>query len=129
MTRKPDQGRESLFEAPYDIIFKGILRFRDLGAAEVTISRIEALRKGFATAGDLKGMRYCRRIALLGRRRAEQTSRNKRVCFQKRLQKEEVGIWFQMWLENPELFSDWLAMRKKAPSFQALQQALECRKE
>jgi len=125
MTRKPGQRKESPFEAPYDTIFDRLLCFKDFSAAEESISRIEALRKGFAATGDLKGLRYCRRVALLGRRRAEQISRNQRVCSQKRLQKKEIGIWFQTWLENPAVFEDWLTMRKEASSFQALQQADE----
>jgi hypothetical protein len=63
---------------------------------------------------------YCRRLALLGRRRAEFIGRNRRVGLQKRLQKMEISAWFRLWLESPELFEDWLALRKRTPEFNRL---------
>lgn len=124
MTKRFDQRAESTFEAPYDVIFDRVLRFEDFAAAEGCIRRIELLRLGFAAEKDLKGLRYCRRIGLLGRRRSEQISRNRRVGWQKRLEKKEIGVWFQTWLENPGIFDDWLAVRKQSLTFKVLQQSL-----
>ena len=67
-------------------------------------------------------MEYCRRIAALGRRRAELISRNRRVRREKRLQKQEIASWFKVWLETPGIFADWLALRKNTEEFQNLLQ-------
>jgi hypothetical protein len=60
---------------------------------------------------------YCRQIAVLGRRRAELISRNRRVNAQKRLQKNEIAQWFTIWLETPSIFENWLSMRKDTEEF------------
>ncbi|MDM7997578.1 MAG: hypothetical protein QUT30_18045 [Acidobacteriota bacterium] len=65
-------------------------------------------------------MEYCRRIAALGRQRAELISRNHRVRREKRLQKQEIAAWFKVWLETPDIFADWLALRKNTEEFQKL---------
>jgi hypothetical protein len=105
------------FDPPYDGLLAGILAFRDLEEAEETIRRLDNLRQRFRAEGDKKGEEYCRRIARLGRRRAELISRNSKVSPAKRLQKREISLWFQIWLETPELFWEWLELRRQAPEF------------
>jgi hypothetical protein len=110
-------------ESPYHEALAGILSFSSFDAAEQTLKRLEYLRWKYHSAGDKKGVEYCRQIALLGRRRAEFISRNKRVCLQKRLQKQEIATWFRIWLETPAIFDNWLALRKKTGEFQELLQS------
>ncbi len=107
-------------EQPYCDDLKGILEFSDFAAAENTIRKLEILCRKYQKSSDKKGVVYCRSIALLGRRRAEVISRNSRVSLSKRLQKREIAEWFRVWLETPDLFSDWLAMRKEAEDFKKL---------
>ena len=115
MTR-PRSG-ESQFEPPYDGIFADILRFATLAETEATLNNLENLRQRFLAASDKKGVDYCRRLGTLGRRRAEMIARNARVDPAKRRLKKETALWFQVWLETPELFADWLALRKQAEDF------------
>jgi hypothetical protein len=63
---------------------------------------------------------YCRLTGVLGRRRAELIARNRRVNASKRLVKQEVALWFRIWLETPELFTDWLSLRKETRDYQRL---------
>jgi len=112
-------------EPPYREAFTGILSFSSFAAAEETLKRLENLWQKYHSASDKKGVEYCRQIALLGRRRAELISRNKRVCLQKRLQKQEIAAWFRIWLETPDIFDNWLAMRKSTEEFRELLQS-EC---
>ena len=107
-------------ESPYREALAGILSFSSLSEAEKTIGRLESLRREYQSAGDQKGEEYCRKIALLGRHRAELISRNKRVRIQKRKQKQEIAVWFRIWLETPEIFENWLILRKKTEEFQEL---------
>ena len=99
---------------------KGILAFSDFAETEKTIRNLEKLYRKYTKASDKKGVEHCRRIALLGRRRSELISRNKRVGLQKRLEKKEIAVWFKIWLETPDLFEDWLAMRKQTEEFKKL---------
>ncbi len=114
---------EPEIESPYREVLAGILSFSSLSEAEETLGRLESLRRKYRSANDRKGEEYCRSIALLGRRRAEQISRNKRVRIQKRREKREIAIWFGIWLETPEIFENWLILRKKTGEFQELQKA------
>jgi hypothetical protein len=108
-------------DAPYDRWLKGVLAFSDFEAAESCLKRLENLRNSFGSASDMKGVGYCHEIALIGRRRAEFIARNRRVCLQKRLQKQEIATWFRIWMETPEIFADWLALRKQTAEFKKLQ--------
>ena len=107
-------------ESPYREALTGILSFSSLAEAEETIKRLESLRRKYQSESDSKGEEYCRKTALLGRRRAELISRNMRVRVQKRKQKQEIAIWFGIWLETPEIFENWLILRKKPLEFQKL---------
>jgi hypothetical protein len=115
--------RDLEIQPPYNKVFAGILSFSSFAAAEGTIKRLENLRLKYLSASDKKGVEYCRQTALLGRRRAEQIGRNKRVSHRKRLEKIEIALWFKIWLEKPSIFENWLAMRKIAPEFQKLLQS------
>jgi hypothetical protein len=107
-------------EPPYREELTDILAFSTFEEAEKTLGRLEILRRKYGIASDKKGVEYCRRIASLGRYRAELISRNQKVSLQKRLQKQEMANWFRIWLETPALFEDWLSMRKNTEEFKKL---------
>ncbi len=117
MVRLP---KEVVIDPPYDAELKGMLSFKSFLDAERTLLRLEDLRQKYIAQCDKMGFEYCRRVALLGRRRAEQVSRNQRVQPAKRRQKKEIASWFQVWLETPDLFINWLELRKRTPSFLGL---------
>ncbi len=114
--------RDLKLDPPYRDVLEGLLAFSSFAEAEETILRLENLCHQYRSASDKKGMEYCRRIATLGRRRAELISRNRRVRREKRLQKQEIASWFKVWLETPGIFADWLALRKNTEEFQNLLQ-------
>ena len=104
----------------YRASFDGLLRFSDFPSAERTLSTLESLRRQFQTLGDAKGAACCREVALLGRRRSEAIARNPRVKPEVRREKGEVAAWFAVWLESPDIFADWLELRKASAEFQRL---------
>jgi len=112
--------KELAIDPPYESALKGILSFRSFADAEQTLLRLEELRQKYLADGDDKGHEYCRRIALLGRRRAELVGGNRKVAAVKRKRKMEIAMWFQIWLETPDLFHEWLELRKRSPSFMEL---------
>jgi hypothetical protein len=117
----PSRSREPRFDSPYDEMLCGILSFKTLAQTEETIRHLEILRQRFLLSSDKKGVEYCRQLGLLGRQRAELVAANHRVDPQKRRQKQEAALWFRIWLETPELFPEWLALRKRTEEFLALQ--------
>lgn len=109
------------YDPPYDGVFAGRLKFATFAEAEETLRRLEELRLRYRELGDRKGEGYCRELALLGRRRAEQIARNPRVDAARRLEKGEIALWFRIWLETPALFETWLELRRRTDEFRRLQ--------
>jgi len=107
-------------ETPYSEALNGILAFSTLPEAEETIRKLDILCRKYEISSDKKGVDYCRRIAAQGRRRSELIYRNKRVALNKRLQKKEMAVWFGIWLETPDIFFDWIVMRKETEDFKKL---------
>jgi hypothetical protein len=108
------------FDPPYDLVLGDILTFKSLSDAEGTIRKLEDLRQDYMAVGDLRGLEYCRQVALAGRNRAAMISRNQKIAAVKRIHKREVARWFQIWLESPELFASWLALRKKTQDYEGM---------
>jgi hypothetical protein len=121
----PGARKQPVIESPYDRDLAGVLSFRSFSQAEETLITLENLRRRYLAEGDAEGVAHCRRVALLGRRRAEAIARNSRVVTPKRRQKAEIALWFRIWLETPELFIDWLALRKSTEAFRILPGAEE----
>jgi hypothetical protein len=46
------------------------------------------------------------------------TARSKIIDSQQRQQAKEIAQWLGVWLQSPELFSDWLDLRRRSPEFQ-----------
>jgi hypothetical protein len=104
---------------PYEAMFRNVLRFADFTQAAASIKRLDNLRRQFGRKKDAEGLRRVRDTALKGKQRAQMIARNKSVDERKRAEKEEIAEWFTVWLQNPELFDDWLALRRRSPDFRA----------
>jgi hypothetical protein len=102
---------------PYEAMFRNIVKFSNFDEAAATIRRLENLRKQFARTGDQEGQRRVVAAALKGKRRAQMISRNENVIERKREEKAEMVEWFTVWLNQPEIFEDWLALRRRSKDF------------
>jgi hypothetical protein len=119
------RSRQPGIEPPYRSELTGVLEFRGLAETEQTLRRLDELRGRYVSQNDRNGIEACRSLALLGRRRAESLARNPRVHEAKRREKREIAEWFRIWLETPDLFWDWLALRKSSEAFSILREAVE----
>src|ERR1700687_2038603 len=106
-------------EEQYEEEFEDLLHFKTLEDAEVSIMRLDELMRKFQAHGEHAAAERVLNVGRLGKRRAEMISRNPKVEKQKRAEKEEIASWFRIWLETPDVFFDWLDVRKQAPDFQA----------
>jgi hypothetical protein len=104
-------------EEPYAARLKGVLQFRDLKSAEAALRQLDALYREYREASDRVGAELVRSLALKGKQRAQSLGASPRVSAGKRLEKQEIGAWFRVWLETPELFFDWLELRKQSAEF------------
>jgi hypothetical protein len=104
-------------EDSYEEEFEDLLHFSTLEEAEMCLIRLDELLRKFLTEGERAPAERVREVARLGRRRAEMIARNRKVDARKRQSKEEVAHWFAVWLETPDVFFDWLEVRKQSPEF------------
>jgi hypothetical protein len=104
-------------ESPYDAMFRNVLRFSDFKQAVASIRNLENLRKKFAREGDKEGLRLVRETALRGKRRAQMISKNEKVEQSKRDEKAEIAEWFTIWMQNPEIFENWVELRQNSKDF------------
>jgi hypothetical protein len=106
-------------EDQYEEEFEDLLHFKTLEDAEVSIMRLDELMRKFRAKGEQAAAERVLNVGRLGKRRAEMIARNHKVEAQKRAEKQEIANWFRIWLETPDVFFDWLDVRKQSPEFQA----------
>ena len=106
-------------ESPYDAMFRNILKFSDFKQTLQSIRQLENLRKKFVHENDREGLRQMREIAVKGKSRAQMIAKNGKVAPEKRAEKQEIAEWFTIWLQNPEVFDNWIALRQNSPDFKA----------
>jgi hypothetical protein len=101
----------------YEEEFQDLLHFSTLTEAEMCLVRLDELLRKFQDGGEHAAVERVREIARLGRRRAEMISHNHKVEARKRDEKEEIAHWFEIWLNSPDAFFDWLEVRRSSPDF------------
>ena len=102
---------------PYEAMFRNVLKFSTFEEAAVSIRRLDNLRKQFKRTNDREGLRRVSETVLKGKRRAQMIARNAAVNERKRAEKAEIADWFTVWLNQPEIFDDWLALRLASKEF------------
>lgn len=113
----PRRQNKWSIEEPYASRFGGLLHFHDLAAAEASLRELETARQGCAEAADHKALRALCNLVLEGKQLAARLAASRRVGEEKRREKREIALWFRVWLETPELFFDWLELRKNSAEF------------
>ena len=106
-------------EGIYEEEFSDLLHFSTFDEAEMCLVRLDELLRKFLSEGERSAAERVREVARLGRRRAEMIARNHKVDPAKRAEKEEIAQWFEIWLNTPDAFFDWLEVRKQSPDFQS----------
>jgi hypothetical protein len=115
-----DRYSDPVIPEPYASRLKGVLEFHDLASAEQSLLRLDAIFREYSSAADRLGTTMVRALVKKGKLRARSLAANPRVNTPKRQEKQEIARWFQVWLETPDLFADWLALRKSSDEFRKL---------
>ncbi len=108
---------ERRLESPYDAMFRNILKFSDFRQTRVSIRNLENLRQKFLRENDKEGLRLVRETALKGKSRALMIAKNPKVDQMKRDEKAEIAEWFTIWLQSPEIFENWIELRRGSKDF------------
>ena len=108
---------ERRLETPYAPMFRNILKFDDLNQTQNTIRQLENLRRKFTKEGDKEGLRLVKESALSGKNRALEIAGNKTLDSKKCILNSEIAEWFTIWLGSPEVFENWVKLRKNSKDF------------
>lgn len=108
---------ERRLESPYDAMFRNILKFSDFRQTGTSIRNLENLRQKFLRETDKEGLRLVRETALKGKNRASMIAKNSKVDEKKRGEKAEIAEWFTIWLQSPEIFENWIELRRSSRDF------------
>lgn len=104
------------------------LDFTNLSSAFESVVKIEEKRILIRATGEKgKGergradeaveLRELREIVSAAREESLLRARSKILDEDQRKQAREVSEWLRVWLQAPELFSDWLDLRRRSPEF------------
>jgi hypothetical protein len=107
-------------EEPYASRLRNLLQFHDLESAEASLRTLDEVYREYREASDRIGTGLVRALLQKGKLRAGSLAANPRVSPDKRAEKREIATWFRIWLETPDLFFDWLELRKASEEFRRL---------
>ena len=105
-------------------------RFKDLeqfssgtqlsrGQAEALINELERLRQRFAGEADREALAELTTFAANARRAAQLSAKSRTSDSVRQAEQAEIAEWIKIWIQTPNLFADWLALRKSSPAFRA----------
>ena len=96
---------------PYDAMLRGVLKTETLKQTLATIKVLDNFRRKFLTDNDKKGLHRVRELGLRAKAEAAAKATTENPT------QREIAAWFALWLETPELFENWVAVRQKSPEF------------
>ena len=96
-----------------------------LESAEALLKRFERLRRKYS--GDAKSDRLSqlREAALNEKAKAQLLARDGALDDSLRKVQGEIAEWFRVWLQAPEIFDDWLDLRRRSSEFRETFKAQE----
>lgn len=103
--------------SPHDAMFYNILKIADLDQTAATIRNLENLRKKLQSENDKEGLRLMKETAIRGKTHAKEMSVDMRLDDTARAENAEIAQWLTLWLQSPELFENWVALRKNSADF------------
>jgi hypothetical protein len=100
-----------------DRSFQEHLDFASLSAAFESVVKLEEKRLELQINDDTRGLTQLRDIVTSARKDSLLRARSKILDEGQREQAKEISQWLTVWLQAPELFSDWLDLRRRSPEF------------
>jgi hypothetical protein len=97
----------------YETAFAHFLNNDDLVEAEKSIRGIDELYRKYRQAGDKAGARFAFEAARTARQNAIELSQLSHLSTAERREYVEIAEWFAVWLRTPDLFTEWVALRKR----------------
>ena len=109
-TKWREQQLRELFAA-------GQLDFDNLESAAASMVVVETLRASAQEQRDRATLKRLEELIAHYRQQEDLISRSKIVSATEKAVAKEIANWLAVWLEQPELFSDWLNLRQRSPEY------------
>ena len=97
--------------------FQPGLDFSGLSQAFRSVVKLEEKRLQLQIDNETKSGKELRVIVMAARKDSLLRARSKITDEDQREQAKEISNWLTVWLQAPELFSDWLDLRRRSPEF------------
>ena len=105
-------------EAPtHDAALRNLFDLADLDRVERSLKKAENLRKKLKSENDKEGLRLLREEAIEAKSTAQAAAKSKNLSDDQRSIHTEAAEWITLWLQSPELFENWVKMRKASKNF------------
>ncbi|MGI9165096.1 MAG: hypothetical protein ACR2G5_01680 [Pyrinomonadaceae bacterium] len=99
------------------LILPDELNFSDLVESSKSITKLDELRQRLEGEGDQVRLRRLRELALSIKGESQRLAQSKIVGEKNRVEAGEIAQWLTVWLQEPNMFEDWLSLRRRSPEF------------
>ncbi len=96
--------------------FEGAKPLR-LKQAEAVVKKLEKLRKKIEHVGDAPALRSLKDEAVNARQTVQSLAKSEKINERGRGEQVEIVEWLSVWIRTPNLFAEWLELRKRSPDF------------
>lgn len=100
-----------------DRSFPDRLDFSNLSSAFQSVVKLEERRLALQTASDPQTLEKLHGVVVASRNDLLLRARSKILEAREQEEAKEVLHWLTVWLQAPELFSDWLDLRRRSHEF------------
>ncbi|HKB68658.1 MAG TPA: hypothetical protein VKC61_22545 [Pyrinomonadaceae bacterium] len=97
--------------------FREGLAFSNFSSAFESVVKLEERRLQLQIENGVKGLKELRDIVAAARKDSLLQARSKILDGSVREQLKEISEWLTVWLQSPDLFSDWLDLRRRSPEY------------
>jgi hypothetical protein len=102
---------------PHDAALRNLFDVSGLDRLESSLRNAENLRKKLLKDNDNNGLRLLRNKAIDTKTASVKTSKDKRLSETERAIQGEAAEWITLWLQSPELFANWVKLRRSSKEF------------
>lgn len=104
---------------PHDAALRNLFDTIDLDRTERSLKKAENLRRKLQKENDKDGLRLLSDDAIEAKSAAQKSAKDKRLTEKERSVKAEAAEWLTLWLQSPELFENWIKLRRASKAFKA----------
>ena len=91
----------------------------DFNQAAAIVAELEELRGRFVNSGDEAALADLETLAIETRQAAKNRGKDPSLSAADREMQREISEWLRVWLETPNLFRQWLELRRSSAAFKA----------